>query len=207
MADITNKLTDAADPTSAAIEALKPFVFPAVTLLLGAGALFNAAISPFPFGVMLGFTGLVFLAGKFWLGKFMAKVPGGDMLVDTEQKGMAERLKELAGGGAKKATAGGEAAKAVKKATKKTISSAKSKAGGWGTLIILIIEYFVTPMNKFEQMVLLFSLALFLPAASVQPGLVLGLVNYGCTAGGNLPDVCSALPAGALDAAIKFLSK
>lgn len=208
MADVADKLGKAGDPTSTAIETLKPFVFPAVTLLLGAGALFNAALSPFPFGAMMGLTVLVLLVGKFFLGKIVSKVPGADTLVDTEEKGMAERLKDLAGGGAKKAKAGGDAAKeALKKATKKAVSSAKSKAGGWGTLIILIIEYLITPMNQFEQMVLLFSLALFLPAASVQPGLVLGLVNYGCTAGGNTPDICSALPAGALDAAFKFLSK
>lgn len=208
MADVADKLTGAADPTSTAIETLKPFVFPAVTLLLGSGALFNAAISPFPFGAMAGFGVIVLLAGKFFIGKIVSKVPGADTLVDTEEKGMAERLKELAGGGAQKAKAGGDAAKkALKKATKKAVSSAKSKAGGWGTLIILIIEYFVTPMNMFESIVLLFSIALFLPAASVQPGLVLGLVNYGCTAGGNLPDICSALPTGALDSAIKFLSK
>lgn len=204
MADVADKLSKAADPTSTALETLKPFVFPAVTVLLGMGALFNAAISPFPFGVMMGFTGLALLVAKFFLGKIMSKVPGADTLVDTKEKSMAERLKELAGGGAKKTTAGGEAAK---KATKKAVSSAKSKAGGWGTLIMLIIEYLVTPMNQFEGGVLLFSVALFLPAASVQPGIILGLIQYGCTAGGNLPDICSALPDSALDAAIKFLSK
>ncbi|MEK7508484.1 MAG: hypothetical protein AAB568_01365 [Patescibacteria group bacterium] len=206
MADVADKLTDAADPTSAAIETLKPFVFPMVTALIVLGALVNAA-APwfFPFGVILGAFGLFLLIFKFFVGQVVSKIPGADTLVDTKQEGFAEKLKGLVGG-EKKGVAGEAAQKALKKATKKAVSSAKSKAGGVGTLILLVIEYLVTPMNQFEQVALIFGLALFLPAAAVTPGLILGLIHYGCTAGGNTPDICSALPAGALDAAIKFLS-
>lgn len=209
MADVADKLSMAANPDrmGQAIEALKPFVFPVVTALMVLSALVNAA-APwfFPFGVILGGFGLFLLIFKFFAGRIAAKIPGADTLVDTEPKELGERLKGLIGG-EKKGAADQAAQKALKSIAKKAAGSIKGKGGGVALLIQLVIEYLITPMNQFEQVALLFGLALFLPAASVTPGLILGLIQYGCTAGGNTPDLCSALPGGALDAAIKFLSK
>jgi hypothetical protein len=197
------------DRVGQAMEALKPFVFPVITALMVLGALWNAAAPyMFPYGVIMGAFGLFLLVFKFFAGRIAAKIPGADTLIDTEPKELGERLKGLVGGAEKAKGVAGEAAqKALKSTAKKAAGGLKGKGGGWATFIQLAIEYLITPMNQFEQIALLFGLALFLPAASVTPGLILGLIQYGCTAGGNAPDLCSALPGSALDAAIKFLSK
>ncbi len=186
------------------------FLYPALTLLLAANALFDAAFPPmFPFGAVGGLVIIVLLVAKFFLGRVASKIPGSDMILNGEEEGekkeglaekgkkLEERFKQL-----KRLKQQLQAAKAGVQAGK----AAATKAGPVG-LIMMVVEYMVTPMNMFEKVILLFTIALFLPAAAVTPGLILGLVNYGCTAGGNLPDVCSALPGSALDAAIKFLSK